>query len=108
MAALCESGRFSDVELVADGGAVRLPAHRAVLAMRSRVFDRLWSQDDMLEVRHGPCLGFKRPLQKTPEPQILPAHCVVLATRSRAFDCLWSQDGMLEPPPKDCAGGLRT
>ena len=108
MAALGESGRFSDVVLVADGGAMRLPAHRAVLAMRSRVFDRLWSQDDMLEVWHRRSLGFRSPLQKTPEPRILPAYCVVLATRSRVFNSLWSQDGMLEPRPKDCAGRLRT
>ncbi|KAK9842237.1 hypothetical protein WJX81_002080 [Elliptochloris bilobata] len=51
MAALGESGRFSDVVLVADGGAARLPAHRAVLAMRSPVFDRMWRQDCMLETR---------------------------------------------------------
>ena len=57
MAALGESGRFSDVVLVADDGATRLPAHRAVLAMRSRVLDRLWSQDDMLEVRLQPLLS---------------------------------------------------
>ena len=62
MAVLGESGRFSDVELVADGGAVRLPAHRAVLAMRSRVFDRLFSQDTMLEVRLSRCLDFTRPV----------------------------------------------
>ena len=106
MAALGESGRFSDVVLVADGGAMRLPAHRAVLAMRSRVFDRLWSQDDMLEVWHRRSLGFRRPLQKTPEPRVPPAHCVVLATR--VLNSLWSQHGMLEPRPKGCAGQLWT
>ena len=61
MAALGESGRFSDVVLVADGGAVRLPAHRAVLAMRSRVFDRLWSHDSMVEARPRGCLEVTGP-----------------------------------------------
>jgi hypothetical protein len=51
LASLAEAAHLADVVLIADGGATRLPAHRCVLAARSRVFDRMWRHEGTREVR---------------------------------------------------------
>lgn len=54
---LLASPHLSDATIIVEG--VRIPAHRQVLAMHSRVFDRMWAHTSLQEVSAAACIDMR-------------------------------------------------